>query len=127
MTTDKLPNFDKQEHELKSDLDKWFYLLKNLSRLDKIPDFLDKRVFQKIFKIAEVSKLTKEQRELYESDIKAKSDWNGGMNWAKKQAAEKAAKESAQRTTLEIAASLKEKGVSVELIAAATGLSVEEI
>ena len=49
----ELPNFDKQEHELKSDLDKWFYLLKNLSRLDKIPDFLDKRVFQKIFKIAD--------------------------------------------------------------------------
>ena len=50
-----------------------------------------------------MSKLTKEQRELYESDIKAKSDWNGGMNWAKKQAAEQAAKESAQQTALKFA------------------------
>ena len=66
-----------------------------------------------------MSKLTKEQHELYESDIKAKSDWNGGMNWAKKQ--------TAQKTTLEIAASFKEKGVSVELIAEATGLSIAEI
>ena len=61
----ELPNFDKREQDLKTDLDKWFYLLKNLSRLDKIPDFLDKRVFQKIFKIAEMSKMTKEERELY--------------------------------------------------------------
>ncbi len=72
----ELPNFDKRESELVADLDKWFYLLKNLSRLDKIPDFLDKRVFQKIFKIAEMSKMTKEERELYHSDVKAKSDWN---------------------------------------------------
>ena len=62
-----------------------------------------------------MSKLTKEQRELYESDIKAKSDWNGGMNWAKKQ------------TALEIATSLKKEDVSVELIAKATGFSIEEI
>jgi len=67
----ELPNFDKKENELVTDLDKWFYLLKNLNRLDKIPDFLDKRVFQKIFKIAEMSKMTKEERELYHSDVKA--------------------------------------------------------
>ena len=58
----ELPNFDKKEQELETDLDKWFYLLKNLSLLDKIPDFLDKMVFQKIFKIAEISKMTKEER-----------------------------------------------------------------
>lgn len=108
---------------MKTDLDKWFYLLKNLSRLDKIPDFLDKRVFQKIFKIAEVSKLTKEQRELYESDIKAKSDWNGGMNWAKKQAA----KESAQQTTLEIAREMLADHQSIDKIVKYTKLSIQEI
>ena len=118
-----MPNFDKQEDELKSDLDKWFYLLKNLSRLDKIPDFLDKRVFQKIFKIAEVSKLTKEQRELYESDIKAKSDWNGGMNWAKKQSA----KESAQQTALKIAREMLADHQPLDNIVKYTKLSIEEI
>lgn len=123
----ELPNFDKQEHELESELDKWFYLLKNLSRLNEIPRFLDKRVFQKIFKIAEVSKLTKEQRELYESDIKAKSDWKGGMDWAKEQAAEQASEKAIKETTLEIASKLKAIGRPSDEIAKVTGLSIEEI
>jgi len=115
----ELPNFAKQEHELASELDKWFYLLKNLSHLDKIPDFLDKRVFQKIFKIAQVSKLTKEQRELYESDVKAKSDWNGGMAWAAKQAKKEG--------IVEIAIKLKAKGIPANEITELTELSIEEI
>jgi predicted transposase/invertase (TIGR01784 family) len=111
----ELPNFDKKESELVTDLDKWFYLLKNLSRLDKIPDFLDKRVFQKIFKIAEMSKMTKEERELYHSDVKAKSDWNAGIRYADK------------KGRLEIAIKLKAKGMSVDEITEITGLTIEEI
>lgn len=119
----ELPNFDKKESELITELDKWFYLLKNLSRLDKIPDFLDKRVFQKIFKIAEMSKMTKEERELYHSDVKAKSDWNAGIRFAEKKAAEEAEK----RTKIEIALKMKKKGSSYEDITDITGLSIEEI
>lgn len=119
----KLPNFDKKKSELVTDLDKCFYLLKNLSRLHKIPDFLDKRVFQKIFKIAEMSKMTKEERELYHSDVKAKSDWNAGIRFAEKKAAEDAAKE----TRGEIALKMKRKGASYEDIAELTGLSVKAI
>ncbi|MGF1922988.1 MAG: PD-(D/E)XK nuclease family transposase [Bacteroidia bacterium] len=93
----ELPNFDKREQDLETDLDKWFYLLNNLNGLDKIPDFLDKRVFQKIFKIAEMSKMTKEERELYHSDVKAKSDWNAGIRFAEKKADEKAMAEGVER------------------------------
>nr|WP_316815834.1 Rpn family recombination-promoting nuclease/putative transposase [Pedobacter nyackensis] len=115
----ELPNFDKKESELITELDKWFYLLKNLSRLDKIPDFLDKRVFQKVFKIAEMSKMTKEERELYHSDVKAKSDWNAGIRYAEK--------EAEKRTKIEIALKMKKKGSSNDDIAELTGLSIEEI
>jgi len=113
------------------DKDKWFYLLKNLSRLDKIPKFLDKRVFQKVFKIAEVSKLTKEERELYHSDIKAKSDWKAGMDWARKQAAKEAKAEGITqgiaKAKIEDAIKMKEKGFAIEDIADITGLSITEI
>jgi len=115
----ELPNFDKKESELKTDLDKWFYLLKNLSRLDKIPGFLDKRVFQKIFKIAEMSKMTEEERELYHSDVKAKSDWNAGIRFAEKKGEHSKA--------IEIASNLKKEGVGNDLIAKATGLTREEV
>ncbi|WP_316812157.1 Rpn family recombination-promoting nuclease/putative transposase [Pedobacter heparinus] len=112
-------NFDKKEGDLVTELDKWFYLLKNLSHLDKIPDFLDKRVFQKIFKIAEMSKMTKEERELYHSDVKAKSDWNAGIRYAEKKGVEKG--------KLEIALKMKAKGTAKEDIAELTGLSIDEI
>jgi len=127
----ELPNFDKQEHELESDLDKWFYLLKNLSHLDKIPDFLDKRIFQKVFKIAEVSQLTKEEREVYHSDIKAKSDWNGGMDWAKKQAEKKGLEEGLEKGKLEekfeVAIKMRQKGISDDDIIEVTNLSIKDL
>ena len=42
----ELLNFVKEEAELKTDLDWWLYLLKNLSKMDKIPLFLRKPIFE---------------------------------------------------------------------------------
>src|SRR5690606_16650025 len=70
----ELPNFVKAGNELLTDTDKWMYLLKHMSTLDKVPTFLDKRVFQLIFKISEVAKLRKEERMAYEASLKAKWD-----------------------------------------------------
>ncbi|MNW15451.1 hypothetical protein D3C71_2139580 [compost metagenome] len=69
------------------------------------------------------SKMTKEERELYHSDVKAKSDWNAGIRYAEKKAAEQAV----LKNTFEIAVNLKKVGISVELIAETTGLSIEEV
>ncbi len=55
LSTDKLPNFVKEEGDLLTDTDKWMYLLKHMSTLDKVPTFLDKRIFQLIFNISEVA------------------------------------------------------------------------
>jgi predicted transposase/invertase (TIGR01784 family) len=133
-----LPNFDKKEHELESDLDRWFFLLKNLSTLEKIPDYLDKRIFQKLFKIAEVSKLTKEQREIYESNLKAKEDYYNSISYAAELAAKAAAEAATEAATekarkerenrdKEIVANAKKLGMSNESIVQLTGLPLEEI
>jgi hypothetical protein len=68
----EIPQFNKTEEELETDLDKWLYLLKNLSILDKIPIFLDYRIFKKLFTIPEVAQLSKEEYMLYERDLIAK-------------------------------------------------------
>lgn len=44
-----------------------------------------------------MSKMTKEERELYHSDVKAKSDWNAGIRFAEKKAAEKAMAEGVEK------------------------------
>ena len=74
-----------------------------------------------------MSKMTKEERELYHSDVKAKSDWNAGIRYAEKKAAERAAEEAEKKTKTEIAIKMKGKGTANLDIVEITGLSVEEI
>ena len=75
--------------------------------------------------------MTKEEHELYYSDVKAKSDWNAGIRFAEKKAAEKAAAIATANATLmateKIAKSLKKKGMSFNDIAEVTELRVEDI
>jgi hypothetical protein len=64
-----------------------------------------------------MSKMTKEERELYHSDVKAKPDWNAGIRYAEKKAEHNKAAEIAQN--------LKSKGITIEIIAEATGLAID--
>src|SRR5690606_16280120 len=82
----EIPNFVKDEGDLLTDTDKWMYLLKHMSTLDKVPTFLDKRVFQLIFKISEVAKLRKEERMAYEASLKAKWDTQNAFDSVRREA-----------------------------------------
>lgn len=57
----QMPNFAKEEHELESNFDKWLYVIKNLHKLDHIPERIQERVFQKLFKVASYTALSKEE------------------------------------------------------------------
>jgi predicted transposase/invertase (TIGR01784 family) len=115
----ELPKFVKTEAELETDLDRWFYLLKHMSHLDKIPAVLNKRIFQKIFKIAEVNKLTKEEKAMYDSNLKARWDYENSIAFAR---------EEAEHTkAVDIAREMKKEGVSVAQIMKFTKLPVEDI
>lgn len=84
----ELTNFVKEADDLLSDMDKWMYLLKHMSTLDKVPAFLDKRVFQLIFKISEVAKLKKEERMAYEASLKAKRDTQNAFDTVRREGKE---------------------------------------
>ncbi len=70
----EIPKFTKTERELKTGVDKWLFILKNLSRLNKIPVILNTRIFSKLFHIGQVSNLTKEDYMSYQKDLKASWD-----------------------------------------------------
>ena len=101
----ELPKFTKTESQLETDLDRWLFLLKNLSRLDKIPVFLRKKVFQKVFKIAEIANLTKEERMFYQSKAQIEFDYNNAVAFA----AEKLAQELAAERVEKLAGEMAEK------------------
>ena len=72
----EMPKFNKKIEELESHFDKWMYVLKNLSQLEDRPQKLQERIFQKIFKIAEIEKYNKADRAKYESSLKYYRDIN---------------------------------------------------
>jgi len=70
------------------------YLLKHMNTLDKVPTFLDKRVFQLIFKISEVAKLRKEERMAYEASLKAKWDTQNAFDSVRREGKEEGKEEA---------------------------------
>ncbi|TFF34119.1 Rpn family recombination-promoting nuclease/putative transposase [Mucilaginibacter psychrotolerans] len=115
----ELSKFVKEEVDLIDDLDKWLYVLKNMSRMDKIPVYLRKPIFEKLFSIAEYTNLTKEEKDMYDSSLKYK--------WDNQNVLEYAVKEAKHNEALDIARELKKEGLAIDFIAKTTKLAIEEI
>ena len=127
----ELPNFVKTEAQLETDLDRWLYLLKHMSSMDNVPSVLNKQVFQKIFKIAELSNLTKEEKDMYDSGLKAKWDYENTIAYAKDMAKEEGLEKGMEigehKKALEVALKMKQLNVSADQISKLTELPVAEI
>lgn len=143
----ELPKFVKTEAELETDLDRWLFLLKNMSTLESHPIDLDMGIFQKVFRIAEISNLTKEEKDMYDSNLKAQWDYDNSIAYAKERAAEEGRKEGIEeglelgleqgmeqgleqgqhQKALEIAAKMKLEDFPIDKIALFTNLSLSEI
>ena len=79
----QLPLFEKKEPECMDIFDCWIYVMNNMEHLKEIP-FLDKYpVFRKLAAIGDLQKLTPEEREYYEYDIKVMRDLYATDKWEK--------------------------------------------
>ena len=72
----ELPYFTKEVHELTNYVDWWMYVLKNMAKLDHLPDALCNRIFERLFLKAEIAKLSKKDRKIYNQSVKKLSDMN---------------------------------------------------
>ena len=134
----QLPLFEKKEPECMEKLDCWIYVLNNMEHLKEIP-FLDKYpVFRKLATIGDLRKLTPEEREYYEDDIKVMRDLYATDKWEKKKrqmAREKAWAEGKAEGIAEgkaegikkVAQSMLLDGLPDEQIITYTGLTQEQI
>jgi predicted transposase/invertase (TIGR01784 family) len=131
----ELSKFVKGEAELNTDLDKWLYVLKNISQMDKIPVYLRKPIFEKLFNIAAYTNLTKEEKTMYDSSLKYKWDNKNVLDYALKeglergiaQGIEQGIEQGEYKKALDVAREFKKMGISVEDISKGTGLAIEEI
>jgi predicted transposase/invertase (TIGR01784 family) len=65
-----MPNFRKKVDELQSFQDKWLYVLKNLQDLSEIPVQFRDGIFKKLFQVADMANLSKEERQDYVTSLK---------------------------------------------------------
>ena len=133
--------------------DCWIYVLNNMEHLKEIP-FLDKYpVFRKLAAIGDLQKLTPEEREYYEEDVKIMRDLYATDKWEKekrrmeREAARKELEEATKKALtegrakgraegkaegraegmLEVAKNLLSMDIPILQIMQATGLTQEQI
>jgi predicted transposase/invertase (TIGR01784 family) len=119
----EMPKFNKTLDELQTRFDKWLYVIRNLNRLDRVPEKLRERIFDKLFETAEIAKFTPEQIRSYEDSLKYYQDMKNSLDTAKEEGIEK----GVEKGKLEIARKALSKGMSLEDIMDLTGLTREQV
>ena len=115
----EMPKFKKEADDLETHFEKWMYVLKNLNRLDNIPDRLRERIFESMFAAAEIAKLTKEEYKDYVDSLNSYRDYKNSLDYAET--------EGRIKEKLEIAKKLKNRGMSFDQISEITNLSLDDI
>ncbi len=119
----ELPSFTKKEEECHTNQDLWLYTLKNMKTLERIPFKERKPVFKKLEEIADLASLSKEERRLYDAEIKAYRDRLAELGTAKRDGE----KIGRRKGKIEVARNMKARGLDTAFIAETTGLSAEEV
>ena len=119
----EMPKFRKPLREIESRYEKWLYVLRHLNRLQRVPDKLRERIFERVFEVAEIAKFTPAQVRSYEGSLKTYRDLNSSFDTARSEGMEKGRKEEKVSSALNAIA----MGLSDETIVKITGLSIKEI
>ena len=116
----------------------WIYIIKNMEKLKEMP-FVDKNpVFRMLAEIGDLRKLTPEERELYDEDIKVMRDLYATQKWEEEQkrmeiekgrteGREQGRAEGRAEGKFEIAKNLLAMGIPMDKVVQASGLTEEQI
>ena len=135
----EMPKFNKSVDELETRFDKWLYVIRNLNRLEHIPDRLREKIFNKLFEVAEIAKFNRDEARSYENSLKYYRDLKNSIDTAHDEGKEEGIeegieigieigkKEGIKQEKIETAKSLIKLGLPIEQIILVTGLSSREI
>lgn len=131
----EMPKFNKTEYELETMFDKWMFVLRNLSRLMERPVALQERVFERLFKAAEIANFDRRELIEYEDSLKNYRDWYSVVSTAEQkgiqkgiqEGIEKGIQEGEKKKQYEIARNLKSLGIAPDIIAKTTEMTLKEI
>lgn len=119
----EMPKFNKTVEQLETRFDKWLYVIRNLNRLDRVPDKLREQIFEKLFETAEIAKFTPEQVRSYEDSLKYYRDLKNSLDTAR----EEGLIEGIEKGIEKVAVNMLKKGISLEVITETTGLTKQQV
>jgi len=119
----EMPKFNKDVDELENRFEKWLYVLRNLNRLDRIPEKLKEQIFEKVFETAEIAKFTPDQVRSYEDSLKYYRDLNNSLDTAKAEGVDL----GVEKKTVTVVLRMHDRGHSIDEIADITELPISEV
>ena len=122
----EMPKFNKTIDECETHFDKWLYVIKNLPRLERIPDKLKEKIFSKLFKEAEIANLKPAQVREYEESLKTYRDLHSILETTRIEGERIGIEKGEHQKALEIAKNLLDI-LDNKTISQKTGLSIEQI
>lgn len=122
-----MEKFKKELDELETKFEKWLYVIKNLNKLDRIPDKLIEGIFLDFFEKAEISKLKEDEYKEYQASLNAYRDIKNSVDWAEKKGFEQGIDVGETSKTVKVVLKMYERGHSVEEISEVTELKIEKV
>lgn len=120
--------FDKHtEAECMDIFDCWIYIVKNMNMFEQMPFSEKYPVFRKLAEIGDLRKLSREELELYDEDIKNMRDIYATRKFDEKKGMEIGMAKGMEKEKLATARRLLSMGLSDEQVSTATELPLEEI
>ena len=123
-----MPLFDKHtEAECMDIFDCWIYIVKNMNMFEQMPFSEKYPVFRKLAEIGDLRKLSREELELYDEDIKNMRDIYATRKFDEKKGMEIGMAKGMEKEKLATARRLLSMGLSDEQVSTATELPLKEI
>ena len=107
--------------------DCWIYIVKNMNMFEQMPFSEKYPVFRKLAEIGDLRKLTREELELYDENIKNMRDIYATRKFDEKKGMAKGMAKGIEKEKIATARRLLSMGLSDEQVSTATELPLEEI
>lgn len=99
------------------------FVIRNLNKLDRVPDELREGIFERLFEVAEIAQFSPEEVQAYENSLKSYRDLKNSLDTAFEEGVE----QGIERRNAEIVKKSLQQGLSIDVVSAISGLSHEEI
>ena len=123
----ELGRFKKRIWELHTVFDKWMYLLKHMHEMVSVPKEFSDPLFTRLFYLAEINNFTPEEYKQYQKSLESMSEFDNVINSTAELAEMRGRTEGRAEGRVEVARNMLGMGIEIDVIARATGLTVEEV